>query len=532
MKYYVIFLVLVVFSEVVNGQNGGIQLAEESITQADLKRHLSIIASDALKGRNTGSKEQLMAAEYIANHLKMSKMEGVVNSVIGKSHFQYLDLIGAQLKSMSLKSQTASFVFEDDYYGTSIYRDSGINLESAFVGYGIESESFNDYENVDLEGKVAIILWGEPENENGDYLINQSDIPSAWGGTYGWLKKSKVAKRRGAEEVIFVLEDEDYEKRLKKYSDYIYTSRFKLPDSRDFNGVSGKYGGIYFNQNKIESLCGISDKDLEKYFKSLRNNKPELPVSSGSLFIQTKYNQNIVSAPNILGLIKATEETDETVVVTAHYDHIGFDSEGIYNGADDNGSGTVSVLEIVEAFSIAKANGIELNKNILFMWFTGEEKGLLGSRYFCDFNPAIPLENIVCNVNIDMVGRVDDDHEENRDYVYSIGSDRLSSELKSLCEKVNKEVSDIEIDYSYDALDDPNNFYKRSDHYNFAKNDIPVVFYFNGTHDDYHQTTDTVEKIQFDVMEKRVRMIFRTILEIAQMEGRFELDNKDSDSSN
>ena len=217
------------------------------------------------------------------------------------------------------------------------------------------------------------------------------------------------------------------------------------------------------------------------------------------------------------------------VVITAHYDHVGQDEKGIYNGADDDGSGTVAVLEIAESFALARDNGALPEKNILFMTVTGEEKGLLGSRYFTDYDPVIPLKDIVCNVNIDMVGRVDDDHAENENYVYTIGSGRLSSELKKLHEEVNKKTENLELNFEYDKLDDPNNFYKRSDHYNFAKNNIPVVFYFNGTHDDYHQTTDTVDKIRFNILEKRTRLIYYTAWEIANRPGRFELDQLDSE---
>ena len=155
---------------------------------------------------------------------------------------------------------------------------------------------------------------------------------------------------------------------------------------------------------------------------------------------------------------------------------------------------------------------------------TGEEKGLLGSRYYTDTDPIFPLENTVVNLNIDMVGRIDDAHADNSDYVYLIGSDKLSQELHDLSENVNKTYSNLELDYTYNDENDPNRFYYRSDHYNFAKNNIPIIFYFNGTHPDYHKPTDTVEKIAFDTMEKRARLVFHTGWEIANRADRIKAD--------
>ena len=161
------------------------------------------------------------------------------------------------------------------------------------------------------------------------------------------------------------------------------------------------------------------------------------------------------------------------------------------------------------------------------MTVTGEEKGLLGSRYYTDSDPVFPLKNTVANLNIDMVGRVDDAHSENSGYVYLIGSDKLSQELHDLSENVNKTYTNLELDYTYNDENDPNRFYYRSDHYNFAKNNIPIIFYFNGTHADYHKPTDTVEKIDFETMESRARLVFHTGWEIANRAERIKVDKKE-----
>ncbi len=226
---------------------------------------------------------------------------------------------------------------------------------------------------------------------------------------------------------------------------------------------------------------------------------------------------------NVLAFIKGTEKPDEIVVISAHLDHKGIKNGEIYNGADDDGSGTVAILEIAEAFKKATEAGKGPKRSILFLHVTGEEKGLLGSKYYTE-NPVFPLANTVTNLNIDMIGRVDELHKGAPNYVYLIGADKLSSELHALSEEVNKKYTNINLDYKYNAEDDPNRFYYRSDHYNFAKHGIPVIFYFNGTHADYHKPSDTPDKINYKMLEKRTRLIFYTAWEIANREARLVVD--------
>lgn len=227
---------------------------------------------------------------------------------------------------------------------------------------------------------------------------------------------------------------------------------------------------------------------------------------------------------NIVAFIEGSEKPDEVIVISAHYDHVGMDEEGnIYNGADDDGSGTIAILEIAQAFQEAVKNGQGPKRSVLFLHVTGEEIGLYGSKYYTE-NPLFPLENTVCNLNIDMIGRVDPDKVDNPDYIYLIGSDRLSQELHDVSEEINTKYVNLELDYKFNAEDDPNRFYYRSDHYNFAKNNIPVIFYFNGTHDDYHKMTDTPDKIDYPLMAKRTQLIFQTAWEIANREGRITAD--------
>ena len=196
---------------------------------------------------------------------------------------------------------------------------------------------------------------------------------------------------------------------------------------------------------------------------------------------------------------------------------MGIEDESIYHGADDNGSGTSAVLEMAQAFKIAEQAGHRPKRSILFLHLTAEEIGLQGSQFYTN-NPVFELNKTFANLNIDMIGRVDKRHEENNDYIYLIGADRISKELHYISEKVNNQYFNMELDYTYNDENDRNRYYERSDHYNFAQHNIPVIFYFNGEHEDYHKTTDTPDKINFPLLERRTKLIFATAWHLAYNE--------------
>ena len=225
------------------------------------------------------------------------------------------------------------------------------------------------------------------------------------------------------------------------------------------------------------------------------------------------------TSSNVLAMIEGTDKKDEYVFLTAHYDHIGKRGNVINYGADDDGSGTVTVLEMAEAFAKAKAEGNGPRRTIIFMTVSGEEKGLWGSEYYSD-NPIFPLNKTTVDLNTDMVGRIDPKRKEgdSTNYIYVIGDNKLSSDLKPISESINKKYTNLELDYKYNDPNDPERIYYRSDHYNFARKGVPILFYFNGTHADYHRPTDTVDKINFKLMEKRAHLIFHTAWEIANRE--------------
>ncbi len=282
-------------------------------------------------------------------------------------------------------------------------------------------------------------------------------------------------------------------------------------EGRETGSPGQKKAGEYlinnYKANKVTFPKGATD-----YFQ-------KVPAA----FLNAKKNENLPDSENIWAYIEGSTKPNEVIVISAHYDHIGIKDGEIYNGADDDGSGTVALLEIAQAFSKAKKEGHGPKRSILFLHVTGEEHGLLGSRFYSE-NPLFPLKKTIADINIDMIGRSDEFHKDSNNYVYLIGSDYLSTDLYNICEDVNKKFVNLSIDYKFNDRKDPNRFYYRSDHYNFAKNGIPSVFLFNGVHADYHKATDEVDKIEFDALAKRTQLAFAIAWELANRENRPVVD--------
>ena len=270
---------------------------------------------------------------------------------------------------------------------------------------------------------------------------------------------------------------------------------------------AGKYLISQYQQNQVSFPKGASD-----FYQAV-------PAS----FLNKKRNNNLPDSENIWAFIEGSEKPEEVIVISAHYDHVGIENGDVYNGADDDGSGTSALLEIAQAFQMAKKAGHGPKRSILFLHVTGEEHGLLGSRYYSE-NPLFPLANTVADVNIDMIGRRDALHADTNNYVYIIGANRLSSELDHISATMNQKYVGLDLDYRFNDPKDPNRFYERSDHYNFAKFGIPSVFFFNGVHADYHKKSDEPNKIEYDALEKRTQLAFVIAWELANRKDRIVVD--------
>ncbi|MCL8537894.1 M28 family metallopeptidase [Chryseobacterium gallinarum] len=283
-------------------------------------------------------------------------------------------------------------------------------------------------------------------------------------------------------------------------------------EGRDTGSPGQKKAGEYM-VNYYKNL-GVS------YPKALGSYYQKVP----SEFMKKRGGGNLPDSENIMAFIEGSEKPDEIVVISGHYDHVGTKNGVVYNGADDDGSGTVAVMEMAKAFQAAKKAGKGPKRSVLFLHVTGEEHGLFGSEYYTD-NPVFPLANTVVDLNIDMIGR-DDPANRGKQYIYVIGSDMLSSQLKVINEEANKKTHNLELNYKYDDLNDPEQLYYRSDHYNFAKNNVPVAFFFDGIHEDYHKPTDDPDKIDYKLLEKRTQLIFTTAWDIANRTERIVVDKK------
>ena len=282
----------------------------------------------------------------------------------------------------------------------------------------------------------------------------------------------------------------------------------------------------FYIANEI-SQADNTENYFQKFIVDFSGRQVANPSDIDSLENSTNSkNINWVNTENVAAIIEGSTYPNEYIVLTAHLDHVGIEGGEIYNGADDDGSGSMALLEIAQAFKLAELDGNRPKRSIVILHVSAEEKGLLGSKYYTD-NPLYPLDETITNLNVDMIGRTDPTRNSNNDeYIYLIGTDRLSTMLHETSEEVNDRTVNLELDYRFNAWDDPNRFYERSDHWHFAKNNIPVIFYFSGTHEDYHQPTDTAEKIRYDLLTKRTRLIFHTAWEIANMDEKIEVDNK------
>lgn len=466
------------------GQDKKAMKFAKTITTRDLRSHLSVLASDSLEGRETGERGQKMAAAYIKNEFRKLGLKPTVETGDSMSFYQSYPLKKLSYRTAYLKKgdevkeNTVDFLY---YSKAESYGEEYIDV--LFVG----TESIDKLKDQDLSGKYVVI----------------SNRGTSWRNDVAALEELDT---KG---VFLIIEDKNrYNFVLSRYSSPLTSTRMVL--DADNSGTK-----IFIANPDLASwLFNMPYKKLKK----------EGFGHTSRIIMNADMLVEDISAENVLGYLEGSEKPDEVLVITAHYDHIGISADGqINNGADDDASGTSAVLELAEAFTLAAEKGHRPKRSILFMTVSGEEKGLLGSEYYTD-NPIFPMENTVANLNIDMVGRVDDKHAGNPDYIYVIGSDKLSQDLHQLSERVNKTYSGLEFDYTYNDDNDPNRYYYRSDHYNFAKKNVPVIFYFNGTHEDYHRPTDTIEKINFDKLEKIGKLIFHTAWEIANREERLKLD--------
>ncbi|MBU2928635.1 M28 family peptidase [Winogradskyella psychrotolerans] len=479
-----------------------------TITSAELKTMLYKYASDEFEGRDTGAKGQKMAVEYLKQkYIDMN----IPTPLGGDDYFQEVPLEKQKVAKAKLTVNGDVFKSFEDQIVLMVSNDVDTTIKNiVYVGYGIDDENYSDYKTIDVKGKYVLAKSGEPKDTGGNFVTSGTTDATKWtNGRQSLSSKREAAIANGALGLIYM--DGDL---FSRYSNF-YQRQAE-------SGVAGRLS-LKTNDNGLIMLMINETLGKALHASIIEESTPKEIETNVTLEIENK--SESITSENVVAYIKGSERPDEIVVLSAHLDHEGIKNGEIYNGADDDGSGTVAILEIAQAFKAAEKAGHGPKRSILFLHVTGEEKGLLGSRHYTDNDPIFPLEDTVADLNIDMIGRTDPERTiGTRNYVYLIGSDKLSTDLHNLSEDVNSKYTNLELDYKFNAEDDPNRFYYRSDHYNFAKNNIPVIFYFNGTHADYHKPSDTPDKIEYDLLETRAKLVFYTAWEVANRDQRLVVD--------
>jgi Peptidase family M28/PA domain len=492
----------------------------EGITPSEMKEHLTVLASDDYEGRETGQKGQKKAAQYLVDYYKSLGIQPCVNgSYLQSFPLKKESFVGSYVKIADVKK---NFI-EDFYFWGPEWQNLDFN-DLVFVGYGIDDKKYSDYEHADVQGKVVMCLLGEPIDAKGNSIITGTNVLSDWSNDY--KLKRDVAVSKGATALVFV--NPNFTQYLQRVKYWLETPAMRLDNPKRPKEDEFVIPTIFVSPDLANDILKSGKKklDIRKIQKSInklgKTKVFSLKVKPVSFHVELQ--QEFLTAENVLCFIEGSdpELRNQVVVISAHYDHIGIQQGEINNGADDDGSGTVSAMEIAEAFTEARLAGFGPKRSVLILNVSGEEKGLLGSEWYSDF-PVFPLENTVCDLNIDMIGRMDKEHTDGN-YVYIIGSDKLSTDLHRISEANNSGFTKLALDYTYNDPKDPNRFYYRSDHYNFAKHNIPVIFYFSGVHEDYHKPGDDTEKIMFDKMAVIVRLVFYTAWEVANRTEKLKVD--------
>ncbi|RYY55213.1 MAG: M28 family peptidase [Chitinophagaceae bacterium] len=477
----------------------------KTITAEDMKKHLYIIASAEMEGRDTPSPGLEKAASYIENHFKSLGLTAGNNG----SYRQYYPIYRDSVTDTWLKVNGQPYQLSNDFQpNTNVNHPASYRFsEVVFAGYGIVDSSSDAYSNLDVKGKLVLLLDGAPTGYKGGTGFNSPANSFA---------KIGRAQEKGASAVLFVS------------GTYPRKTFPGAAGSPNLHGYSASYFPQTFSISQSVAAA-IMGKDGEKILDNMKT--APLPSRSYKANIDLGFfTKTIVdSASNVIGVLEGTDKKEEYLFITSHYDHVGKRPDGtIYYGADDDGSGTTGILELAEAFAKAKAAGKGPRRSIVFMTVSGEEKGLWGSEYYSN-HPIFPLEKTTADLNIDMIGRVGVEYLKAKDsanYVYVIGDDKLSTDLTPITDMVNKKYTKMILDRKYNDPNDQNRFYYRSDHYNFAEKGVPVIFYFNGVHADYHKPTDTPDKINYSLMAKRGQLVFFTAWEMANRNEMLKRDLK------
>ncbi|MBK8151102.1 MAG: M28 family peptidase [Acidobacteria bacterium] len=498
----------------------------DGITAAQLRNYLEFIASDELEGRDTPSRGLDIAAMFLASHLKAW---GIKPAGDNGTYFQKFPLKRNRIDGAATKLELngQAFNYGDDFLAGFVPGQIAPS-NVVYVGHGwvIKSKGIDPYKGIEVKDKIVVVVNSLPKG------ITFNDLQGPAGGD--WISPPMYAQANGARALI----------QFGNFGNLANWQGIRTQQTVSGAISFGNAGGpaiptITANPRLIAALFqGEKASGSNVYNKAAAAEFVEpfdlKPTKKMSLTISVKTEET--SSKNVVGILEGSDPVlkNEYVAIGAHYDHVGMNpnapgDDKIYNGADDDGSGTVAVLSMAEAFS---KGAMRPKRSVLFIWHAGEEKGLWGSEYFTD-NPTVPIGSIIAELNIDMIGRYqnpgDENHPQNKalpkpNEIFLIGSKMMSTELGEVSEATNKSFLNLSFNYKYDDPKDPEQFFYRSDHFNYARKGIPIIFYMDGSHADYHQVSDSIEKINFGEMEKVVRTIFATGWELGNRAARPKVD--------
>ena len=503
------------------------------ISLNNLKYHVQSLASDSLQGRSVGSEGQLKSARYIANFYSEIGLESFSYQ---KNYYQNYSVQSISVDSVQYKIKNV--LNHELILETSNNRMSGIyplNIgtntidgEILFAGFGIynSSRKINHLEGIDIRGKWVLAFKDIPHIIDSDTIVDPSID-----ATQRYIQVLLAGGAKGL--LLMTLDDNNYNKG-RHLSNALNEPIAFRPADEIFDSIID-FGYNVLSPEISSLLLGFNNEfELQQlYHKIISNPQKFKAFSLGKSLRQTSYSSNRkIESNNIVAVLKGNDPLlrNKFIVVTAHYDHLQTNKklknkDNIYNGADDNASGVASILEIANTLKIAKSNGLKIDRSIIFLNLSGEEIGLFGSKYFVT-NPPVPLDNIVANINIDMIGRVDKKHEKlEQKYIYVIGADLVSSDLERVLN--NSVPESITLDKSYNNLHDSKQLFKRSDHWSFGKENIPFIFFTGGLHDDYHTVDDEWDRINYNLLQVRTRVVLKLLIALLNTKSKPKIDNKD-----
>jgi len=480
-----------------------------------IKKDLAELTSDKFRGRGTGDSGYYWAANYVATQLHELGFHSFntdqMPAVKPEDFFHQVPMVKEKLISVSLQVGKKNWKYGKDFYTNRAFPVDELNSDSI---YFIQADKLEGLSNAQLNNKV-LVVWRK-KAEKGKRALSTREI-------------SRNLNRFKPRAILIV--DADFPAKPGLITQAMAEENIRIDFSRE------REDGVSPTTGRMVPMFVVAEKSAKKMWqaaglnwkKSWANVDQSMGNKVFAAAFPLKAKAEVVSinfdAPNVVGFLPGKKVQNEYIVISAHLDHLGVHDGKTFYGADDNGSGSAALLEMSRMLLAYRDQGMMADKTIVFLWLTGEEHGLLGSQYFTSF-PPVEIEAFKANLNVDMIGRVDKAHQHDSNYVYLIGSDRLSSDLHRKSEEVNANCCAISLDYTFNDPNDRNRFYERSDHYNFAKYGIPVIFYFSGVHEDYHKATDTADKLDYNRIARITHLIFQTALELGNMEEPLLIDKQ------